>query len=112
MVERTRWNELKGRRQTLACRRGYLEAEVAFRLGARVRAEREGLEMTQAELAARMSTTQPSIARLEAGGVTPSIDTLQRAADALGLELVAVAADDELAAELKGDLTEPLDESL
>lgn len=59
-----------------------------------------------------MSTTQPSIARLEAGGVTPSIDTLQRAADALGLELVAVAADDELAAELKGDLTEPLDESL
>ena len=44
--------------------------------------------MTQAALADRMGTTQPTIARLEAGGVTPSLDTLRRAAEALGLELV------------------------
>ncbi|MGA7228077.1 MAG: helix-turn-helix transcriptional regulator [Acidimicrobiia bacterium] len=44
--------------------------------------------MTQSELAEKMGTTQPTIARLEAGGVTPSLDTLHRAADALGLELV------------------------
>ena len=35
-----------------------------------------------------MGTSQPSVARLEAGGVTPSLDTLHRVADALGLELV------------------------
>jgi len=32
--------------------------------------------------------TQPAIARLEAGGSTPSFDTLRRIAAALGLELV------------------------
>jgi transcriptional regulator with XRE-family HTH domain len=44
--------------------------------------------MTQAELARRMETSQPTIARLEAGGVTPSLDTLHRAANAFDLELV------------------------
>ena len=44
--------------------------------------------MTQAELATRIGSTQPAIARLEAGGVTPSLDTLHRIAGALGLELV------------------------
>lgn len=42
----------------------------------------------RADLADRMGTTQPTVARLEAGGVTPRLDTLQRAAEALGLELV------------------------
>jgi transcriptional regulator with XRE-family HTH domain len=44
--------------------------------------------MTQAELAARIGSTQAALARLEAGGVTPSLDTLRRIAEALGLELV------------------------
>ena len=34
-----------------------------------------------------MGTTQPTIARLEAAEVTPSLDTLLRAANAIGLEL-------------------------
>ena len=42
--------------------------------------------MTQAELAARIGSTQPALARLEAGGVTPNLDTLQRIAEALGLK--------------------------
>jgi transcriptional regulator with XRE-family HTH domain len=33
-------------------------------------------------------STQPAIARLEAGGVTPNLDTLHRIAEALGLELI------------------------
>lgn len=83
------WTDLKNRRaDTGARRRGYQETKDAFDLGARVRAERERLGLTQTELAERMETTQPTIARLEAGGVTPSLDTLHRAADALGLELV------------------------
>ena len=44
--------------------------------------------MTQLELAKRISSTQPAIARLEAGGVTPSLETLRRIASALDLELV------------------------
>lgn len=89
MNERADWTELKSRRgDSEARRRGYQEAKDAFQLGARIRAERERLGLTQSELAEKMGTTQPTIARLEAGGVTPSLDTLHRAADALGLELV------------------------
>ncbi len=89
MSKRTTWSDLKSRRgDTEARRRGYQQSKDAFGLGARVRAERERLGLTQTELAERMETTQPTIARLEAGGVTPSLDTLRRAANALGLELV------------------------
>lgn len=89
MNERADWTELKSRRgDSEARRRGYQEAKDAFQLGARIRAERERVGLTQSELAEKMGTTQPTIARLEAGGVTPSLDTLHRAADALGLELV------------------------
>lgn len=89
MSERRNWDEVKSRRaDSKARRRGYEEAKDAFELGARVRAERERFGLTQAELAQRMGTTQPAVARLEAGGVTPSLDTLHRAAEALGLELV------------------------
>lgn len=89
MSERASWEELKTQRaDSRDRRRGYQEARDAFELGARVRAERERLGLTQSELAERMETTQPTIARLEAGGVTPSLDTLHRAANALGLELV------------------------
>lgn len=89
MTKKVDWTELKARRgDTEARRRGHQEAKDAFDLGARVRVERERLGLTQAELAERMGTTQPTIARLEAGGVTPSLDTLHRAAESLGLELV------------------------
>lgn len=89
MSRRATWTDLKNRRgDTEARRRGYQGAKEAFDLGARVRVERERLGLTQTELAERMATTQPTIARLEAGGVTPSLETLHRAAEALGLELV------------------------
>ncbi len=55
-----------------------LEQEFALAhelIGARVRAG-----LTQAELAARMGTTQSAIARLESGAQLPSIKTLLRLA--------------------------------
>jgi ribosome-binding protein aMBF1 (putative translation factor) len=89
MSERKSWGEVKAARaDTKARQAGHAEAREVFALGGRVRSERERLGLTQAELAERMGTTQPTVARLEAGGVTPSLDTLHRAADALGLELV------------------------
>ena len=69
-------------------RRGYREAREAFELSEQVREARERAGITQAELAARIGSTQPAIARLEAGGVTPNLDTLRRIASALSLELV------------------------
>ena len=41
--------------------------------------------LTQAELAAKVGTTQSAIARLERGAVTPTIQTLCRLADVLGI---------------------------
>ena len=69
-------------------RRGYREAREAFDLSEQVREARERAGITQAELAARIGSTQPAIARLEAGGVTPNLATLRRIASALSLELV------------------------
>jgi ribosome-binding protein aMBF1 (putative translation factor) len=69
-------------------RGGYQEAKAAFELAERVREARQRLGVTQAELAARIGSTQPAIARLEAGGVTPSLVTLRSIAAALGLELI------------------------
>ena len=71
-----------------AHRGGYREAKEAFELAERVREARERLGMTQADLATRIGSTQPAVARLESGGTTPSFHTLRRIASALSLELV------------------------
>lgn len=43
--------------------------------------------MTQADLATRVATTQSAVARWEAGGSTPSLETLRRIVEACGFEL-------------------------
>lgn len=89
MRKRVTWDQAKAnRRDSESRRRGYHDAQESLALGIRVRTERERRGITQSELAGRMGTTQPAVARLEAGGVTPSLGTLRRVADALGLELV------------------------
>ena len=40
--------------------------------------------ISQAELARRMNTSQPTVARLEAGGTDPRWSTVQRALQAMG----------------------------
>jgi DNA-binding XRE family transcriptional regulator len=44
-------------------------------------------KLSQAELAKRIGTTQSAIARLEGGGVSPSLSTLRRYAEATGSKL-------------------------
>src|SRR5262245_63846889 len=89
MADRPNWSAMKrSRKDTPARREGYRRAKEAFELAERVRRTRERLGMTQAELASRVGSTQPAVARLEAGAVTPSLATLRRVAEALGLELV------------------------
>lgn len=66
----------------------YTKAGRAVELGDQVRRLREARGWSQAELAERMGSRQPVIARLELGGVEPTIPTLERVSAALGVELV------------------------
>lgn len=63
---------------------GWFFARVADRVADR----RKQLGLSQADLADLTGTTQSAIARLEAGGRPPRIDTLLRIAEALDCELV------------------------
>jgi HTH-type transcriptional regulator / antitoxin HipB len=88
-VAKKSWNDIKrGRLDSEAARAGYERARHAFELGERVRQLREEHGLSQRELAEKIGSTQPAIARLEGGGVAPSIDTLERVAGALGTKLV------------------------
>ena len=62
---------------------GWLFAAIASQVTER----RLALGLSQADLARRCATSQSAIARLEAGGRPPRIDTLLRLADALDCAL-------------------------
>ncbi|MGV9411354.1 helix-turn-helix domain-containing protein [Nocardia sp. NPDC003693] len=88
MDERKSWSE---KRAEIMDRPGagaaYDAARIRFELGAAVRARRESLGLTQAELAERAGLKQPAVARFEAGGTMPTIPMLERFAEALELRL-------------------------
>jgi predicted transcriptional regulator len=63
---------------------GWFFAQIADQVADR----RKDLELSQAELAELVGTTQSAIARLESGGRPPRIDTLLRIADALDCDLL------------------------
>lgn len=82
------WAQIRDQRLAKpAAKAGYARARRAFELGEEVRRLREATGLTQSELARRIGSTQPAVARLEAGGVAPTIETLERIAAALDLEL-------------------------
>ena len=70
----------------------YAEADLSGQLAELVYALREEAGLTQTELAKRMHSTQSSIARIEAGGHTPTIQLLDRLGIALGTPLTLSAA--------------------
>lgn len=84
---RARWSDV----------RGTLKGDVAdgYRDEARIAQFREfvyhlrvAAGLTQAALAARMGTTQSAIARMEGGGVRPTLETFEKLAAAVGADLV------------------------
>ena len=56
-------------------------------LGVLIRDARERAGLTQADLARRAGTSQPAIARYEAGQALPRLETAQRCVEACGFEL-------------------------
>jgi transcriptional regulator with XRE-family HTH domain len=61
-------------------RRSAIHAQLA---GQRIRAAREAVGLTQAELAARLDVSQPVVAALEAGRGNPTVGQLAAVATAL-----------------------------
>lgn len=93
-MTRTSWTDLKTQKlsamtadERRAYDRAYAEAQLAAEVGERIHAAREAAGLSQRELARRMGTSQAAIDRLESGGVSATLTTLQRVATALGLEV-------------------------
>ncbi len=63
--------------------REVLKQDLAFQLGREIESIRIMRGMTQAQLARKIKTHQPSIARAESGAALPSITFLKKIADAL-----------------------------
>jgi predicted transcriptional regulator len=74
-----------------AIKAAYDDLEDEFALFDEVLKARKRTGLTQAEIAARMGTKAPAVARLESGGGSkrhsPSIATLRRYAEAVGCKL-------------------------
>ena len=70
----------------------YAEADLAGRIAAMAYGMRTAAGISQTELARRMGTSQPAIARLENAGSVPSIAFLARLAAATGVELSLTAS--------------------
>ncbi len=88
MNERESWSDLRDRRmKSRAARTGYEQARTAYEVGRMVCELREARGLSQRDLAALMGTTQSVVGRLEAGGSRPTLSTLGRIAEALGLRL-------------------------
>lgn len=69
-------------------RKAYQALEEEFVLASAVIDARNRAGLTQQELARKMGTTQPVVARLESGGTRPSMRTLERLARATGSRLL------------------------
>jgi transcriptional regulator with XRE-family HTH domain len=69
-------------------RKAYNALQEEFALASAIIDARNGAGLTQEELARRMGTTQPVVARLESGRGHPSMRTLERLAQATGSRLL------------------------
>jgi len=68
-------------------RKAYAALDEEFTLAAELTKARTSADISQEEIAKRMHTSQPAVARLEGGRGNPSIDTLRRYARATGTRL-------------------------
>ena len=94
MSETTKWDEVRQQRQlTAEGRAAYQDETWTSAFGALMYRLRTQAGLTQAELAEWMGTTQPAIARMEDVGVRPTLETLEKPAQAVGSDLVVGVGD-------------------
>jgi ribosome-binding protein aMBF1 (putative translation factor) len=74
-------------RKNLAYRAAYAALDDEFTLAAELIKARTSADISQEEIARRMRTSQPAVARLEGGQGNPSVNTLRRYARATGTRL-------------------------
>ena len=87
-INQKSWNEVKNEMlRDLETASAYNELDEEYVLIASIMRARLEKGLSQAELAARMGTTQGNISRLESGRYNPSMKFLQRVARALEKEL-------------------------
>jgi ribosome-binding protein aMBF1 (putative translation factor) len=77
-------------RKDPAYQAAYDALDEEFTLASTLIAARSAAGISQEEIARRMQTSQPAIARLESGKANPSVDTLRRYAAATGTQLKIV----------------------
>lgn len=88
-TRRRTWAELKRLRMSEpGAQAGYARARRAYELGRQIRELRTAQGLSQEKLAEMTGTSQAAVARIEAGGVMPTIDSLDRIGAALGADLV------------------------
>lgn len=68
-------------------REAYSQVDEEYALVEALVSARTAANLTQAELARQLGTTQSAVARLEGGRVSPSLATLRRYAEATGTRL-------------------------
>ncbi len=79
------WDQMVARRNAEpGAPEAYEAAKLAYELGEQVRKQREKRGWSQQDLATAARMRQPQVARFEAGGTIPKVDTLQRLLTALG----------------------------
>lgn len=84
----TRISELKKRWiKDSEFRKEYNEANAEYEIIEALIRARNDAHLSQAELAEKIGTTQSAVARLEGGGVSPTLATLRRYAAATGTRL-------------------------
>lgn len=91
-TKRSTWSDLGSEPLSDRGRAAYEDEERISAFRELVHRLRSDAGLTQAELAARMGTTQSAIARMEGGGTRPTLETLEKLAVAVGSELVVGVA--------------------
>ncbi len=86
------WAEIKADRERRSGRAledadGYQRTMVALRMGEAIRSARRGAGLSQEALAEQMGTSQPQIARLEGGRISPNLETLAKVVEATGAQI-------------------------
>jgi transcriptional regulator with XRE-family HTH domain len=78
------WDEIKTRRGDPRDTREYKDERRALQVAQAIRSIRHRAGLSQNQLAVRMGTTQPTVARWEAGACVPTLGTIRRLAESTG----------------------------